>query len=146
MWWTIAIVIVLSYLIGAIPLQYLLGRLKGLDLRNEYDLHISLMQKAGPLFGFTGALSDFLKGVVVILIAHTLNFVPLYVALTGLAVVIGQMWPVFAKFNGEKGNSTGVGMAIALAPRSLLIFAVPMAIGALIRTVPRWRQKGQDVR
>lgn len=144
MWWQITILLIAAYLLGGIPLQYLLGRLKGLDLRNEYDLHISLSRKAGPLFGFIGAFGDILKGIIVILAANLLNFSALVVSLAGLAAVTGQMWSVFSRFDGEKGNSIGVGVTAALAPRSFLIFAIPMATGALIRTIRRRQKNPQD--
>jgi glycerol-3-phosphate acyltransferase PlsY len=47
------------------------------------------------------------------------------------------MWPVFHKFDGEKGNTTGVGMAVALAYRPFIAAAVCFAIGAGIRVFGR---------
>ena len=143
--WANVILIIGAYLLGAIPLQYLLGRLKGFDLRDEYDLHISLWRKVGPAIGLIGILGDFAKGIIAVLVANLLGFEPLIVALTGLAAVIGQMWPVFFKFDEGKGNTTGIAMAGALVPRSTLIFLIPIIIGAAIRTAPRWLKKNQDL-
>ena len=67
----------------------------------------------------------------------SLGFDLLVVTLAGVAVVSGQMWPIFAHFDGEKGNSTGLAMAGTLAPNPLCIALVPIVIGVTIRTVPR---------
>lgn len=143
--WAKVVLILGAYLLGSIPQLYLLGRLRGFDLRNEYDLHISLWRKVGPVVGLMGVAGDFAKGIIPIVVANALGFEPLVAALGGLAAVVGQMWPVFFKFDGEKGNSTGLAMAGTLVPRSLLIILVPMLIGVVIRTVPRWLARGQDL-
>ncbi|MCX6012529.1 MAG: glycerol-3-phosphate acyltransferase [Chloroflexi bacterium] len=136
MWYSVLLIIG-SYFLGAIPLQYYIGRLKGYDLHNEYDLHISLWRKVGPKYGIFGITGDILKGMIPVIIGNLLNFEPFIVGLAGLAAVIGQMWPVFFKFDGEKGNTTGIGMILALTPRSFLLFVIPVGLGALIRTLPR---------
>ncbi|MFC1963152.1 hypothetical protein ACFLVL_00815, partial [Chloroflexota bacterium] len=48
-----------------------------------------------------------------------------------------QMWPIFHRFDGEKGNSIGLAMAGTLATIPLFISLVPIAFGAGIRTIPR---------
>jgi len=55
------------------------------------------------------------------------------------------MWPIFSRFDGERGNSTGLAMAAALAPKPLLIALVPIAIGAAIKTVPRLLDASQSL-
>jgi hypothetical protein len=55
----------------------------------------------------------------------------------GLAVVVGEMWSVFLKFRGEKANTTGLGMSVALAYKAAPFILVPVAIGVFIRTFPR---------
>jgi len=142
MWYSIVLIIG-SYFLGAIPIQYYIGRLRGYDLRNEYDLHISLWRKVGPRYGIFGIIGDILKGVIPVVVGNLLNFEPYIVGLAGLAAVVGQMWPVFFKFDGEKGNTTGIGMVLALTPKSFLLFVIPVGLGALIRTLPRLLDKNK---
>jgi glycerol-3-phosphate acyltransferase PlsY len=78
------------------------------------------------------------------------------VAAAGVAAVIGQMWPVFQKFDGEKGNTVGGGVILGMTmwltghgyPQAYLVFIVtitPALIGFLIRTVPRFMASGQTM-
>ena len=134
MWSDIALILC-AYLLGSMPHLRALGRLRGLDL--DGDLHISLWRKGGRFVGGIGILVDVLKGMIPILVGKGLGFSLLIVTLAGLAAVGGQMWPIFSRFNGEKGNSTGLAMALALAPNPLLIALIPIAIGVVVRTMPR---------
>jgi glycerol-3-phosphate acyltransferase PlsY len=47
------------------------------------------------------------------------------------------MWPVLARFDGEKGNSIAIAMVAALAPRPALIALVFPVVALIIRTIPR---------
>ena len=142
MWVNIAFVLG-SYLLGSAPHLYALGKLRGINL--EGDLHIGLWRRAGRLEGTAGILGDLAKGVIPILVGKCLGFELSIIVLAGLAAVVGQMWPVFLGFDGEKGNSTGAAMAATLTPKVLLLAAVPMLIGVAIRTVPRLLDSTQSV-
>jgi glycerol-3-phosphate acyltransferase PlsY len=43
------------------------------------------------------------------------------------------MWPVFAGFNGEKGNSISVGVIATLTPFTFLFAIIPMLGGLLVK-------------
>ena len=134
MWSDIALILG-AYLLGLVPHLAALGKLRGLNL--DGDLHINLWRRGGRLVGGIGILVDLVKGIIPVLVGKSLGFDLLVVTLAGLAVVSGQMWPIFSRFDGEKGNSTGLAMAGTLAPSPLFIALVPVAIGVAIRTVPR---------
>ena len=125
--------------------MYHIGRLHGLDLRTEPDMHIALWRKVGRLEGGIGIGGDFAKGAIAVLVARALGFEVAAVALAGLAAVAGQMWPIFLKFNGEKGNSIGLVMVAVLAYKPLLFALIPMAIGAGVRTIPRFLKPRQQL-
>jgi acyl phosphate:glycerol-3-phosphate acyltransferase len=132
-----------GYLVGSFPHLYLLGRLKGLRLKG--DLHMALWREGGRPLGIVGFLLEMFKGFVVIFIGQALGLsTPILVA-GGVAAVVGQMWPVFYHFDGEKGNSIGAAMALTLTPGPFGIAAIFMATGYLIRTVPRFLAKGQTM-
>jgi glycerol-3-phosphate acyltransferase PlsY len=145
MWDEVAL-IVGSYILGALPLIYLMGRLHGIDLREYEDMHLALWRNVNPVEGLAGLCFDFAKGVIAVLVARAAGFEVGWVAFAGVAAVVGQMWPVFFKFEGEKGNSVGSAMAAALAWQAFVLAAVPGAIGAAIRTIPRLRQPGQTMK
>ena len=103
-----------AYLFGSIPYMLLLGHARGFDLSQEEDLHIATYHKVGPLYGLSGIFVDIMKGALPIVVGFTLGFsLPVTVA-AGVAGVLGQMWPVFRKFNGEKGNTSGAGLILTL--------------------------------
>ena len=145
-----------AYLLGSLPYMMLLGRAKGVDLSKEEDLHIALWNKVGRLEGLSGVLVDMLKGVIPIIIGFVLDFPLAVTGAAGVAAVAGQMWPVFRKFDGEKGNTTGIGVAVAftmyltatyspLAYIVFIIFAIPILIGIGVKILPRFMQSGQTV-
>jgi glycerol-3-phosphate acyltransferase PlsY len=148
--------IVGAYLLGSLPYMILLGRARGIELSREEDLHMALWNKAGRLAGLSGIVVDALKGAIPIIVGFSLHLQLAAIAAAGVAAVAGQMWPIFRKFDGEKGNTTGIGFIIAftsyltatispLAYVVFIIFAIPILIGSLIRTVPRVMAPGQTL-
>ena len=145
-----------AYLLGSLPYMTLLGRARGIELSREEDLHMALWNKAGRLYGLSGVVVDALKGAIPIIVGFSFNLHLAAIAASGVAAVAGQMWPVFRKFDGEKGNTTGIGFVIAftsyltatispLAYVVFIIFAIPILIGAGIKTVPRFTAPGQTL-
>ena len=137
--------IVGSYVLGSFPFIYLLGRFHGVDLRGSDDMHIALWRDVGRAQGFIGVVFDFGKGVIAVMVARAVGFADGWIAFAGVAAVAGQMWPVFMRFHGEKGNSTGLAMSGALDPASMLIALVPISTGFFVRTAPRLRQRDQSL-
>ncbi len=145
-----------AYLLGSLPYMILLGRAKGVDLSKEADLHEALWHKVGRLEGLSGVLVDMLKGVIPIIIGFVFDFRLAVTAAAGVAAVVGQMWPVFRKFDGERGNTTGIGVVIALtmyltatsSPLAyivFIIFAIPILIGICIKIMPRFIRSEQTL-
>ena len=121
-----------SYLLGSLPQVYLLGRLKGVDLRQEPDLHIALWQRA-RWTAVLAVLGDLAKGTIPVLVGRALGLGPGGVALAGLMVVLGQMWPLPFLSTGGRGNSTGITMALALAPSAFRFALIPLGLALLVR-------------
>jgi glycerol-3-phosphate acyltransferase PlsY len=143
--------ILACYLFGAIPFMLLIGRMKGRDLSKEPDLHHALWYGLGRGWGMLGFLSDVLKGVLPPLAGFLSGF-PLWVSGAGaLAALCGQMWPVFRKFDGERGNSVGTGIVFTFclcydAVPTLLIALGFVFIGLIVRTAVRWKGSGSNLR
>ncbi|MDD5702151.1 MAG: glycerol-3-phosphate acyltransferase [Dehalococcoidales bacterium] len=141
-----AALIIGAYLLGSVPHLRALARLRHINLNGDY--HMSLWQRAGKWITIAGILLDFVKGAAPVLVGYLLDIDLTAVAVAGVAVVCGQMWPIFQRFDGEKGNTTGVGMAAALDYRPFLIAAVFFALGAGIRIASRIihkRKSGKDI-
>jgi glycerol-3-phosphate acyltransferase PlsY len=148
LWQTIFLIA--SYLVGAFPFMLLVSKAKGVDLSGEVDYHIATYRKVGRLLGVASIALDFFKGMIVVLAGYLFGFPLIVNAGAGILATMGQMWPVFQKFNGEKGNTTGGGTAFMIVVLYhcwwvLIIGIIIMATGFLVRTIPRFLAKGQTV-
>ena len=146
------ILIIGSYLLGSFPYMLLRSRARGFKIAPGEDYHITLWRKIGRLEGISGIAIDVFKGAIPIVAGFVFDFRLAIIAIAGVAAVIGQMWPVFQKFNGEKGNTTGLGMTITLclfinngAFIALGAGLTCFFIGFMVRTVPRFLVKGQTL-
>jgi glycerol-3-phosphate acyltransferase PlsY len=139
--WADAALVLGAYLLGSAPHLVWLARLRRVKLTG--DFHEGLYDRGGRAMGGVGVLGEFIKGALPVLAGKALGFSLAVVALAGLAAVAGQMWPVFSRFDGEKGNSIGIAMAAALAPLPILAAVVPAAIAVTVRTVGRLRHGGR---
>ncbi len=124
-----------AYLLGSVPHLSLLAKLRHTDL--DGDFHQSLWFRAGKVTGIMGVLGEFAKGVIPVLLGKSLGFCLNTTSIAGVAAVCGQMWPLFSKFDGEKGNSVALSMVIALAPRPALVAVIPVIVSLIIRTSTR---------
>lgn len=139
-----------SYLLGSFPYALLRSRARGFKIAPGEDYHIAVWRRISRLEGLSGIAVDVLKGVIPIVIGFVLDFRLIIIVIAGVAAVIGQMWPVFQKFNGEKGNTTGVGTMITLCLFSgggaIIALGAGLTcflIGFMVRTVPRFLVKSQ---
>jgi glycerol-3-phosphate acyltransferase PlsY len=139
--WADAALVLGAYLFGSVPHLVWLARLRRVKLAG--DFHEGLYDRGGRAMGGIGVLGEFVKGALPVLAGKALDFSLVTVALAGLAAVAGQMWPVFSRFDGEKGNSIGIAMAAALAPLPAVAAVVPAAIALVIRTAGRLRSGGR---
>lgn len=115
-----------SYLIGAIPFGLVMARvIKGVDLRTVGSGNIgatNAMRVLGKPLGLVAFLLDFAKGLVPTAVlagyAKTLGAeTPMLAeALTGTAAVLGHCFPVYLRFKGGKGVATGCGAIVGVNP------------------------------
>ena len=132
MWplWLIA-----SYLIGAIPTSYIVGKLfRGIDLREYGSRNLgatNLYRTLGWRYAIPVGLFDVAKGAVPVLVFGGLappSF-PQFPVLCGVSAVIGHVFSIFVGFKGGKGVATAAGMVMALAPLAfLVVLAVWLAV------------------
>ena len=125
------VLILVSYLVGAIPFGLVLSRGSGIDIRRQGSGNIGATNVArllGKKLGCCTLLLDVAKGylpmyVAGLLLAGTDN-AKTVVALCGAAAITGHMFPVYLGFKGGKGVATGLGVFLYLAPRALLLCLV----------------------
>lgn len=138
---TVAVVLLVSYLVGAIPWSWLLVRLRrGVDLRQVGSGNLGATNTYRAL-GAPGAILvlvlDILKGWIAPAGFARLRldapaFDPaLLPACAGFAAIAGHIFPPYLRFRGGKGIATSAGAFLALEPRALLIAFAAFLVGVL---------------
>ena len=125
-----AALLLFAYLLGSVSGSLLLGRLRGVDIRQHGSGNAggtNAFRTLGWKFALGVALFDIGKGVLATWIA--LRYAPVgmplsvtahgYLAAT--AAVLGHVWPLWHGFRGGKGAATGVGGLLVLWPWSIPI-------------------------
>jgi glycerol-3-phosphate acyltransferase PlsY len=120
----IVLSIIIAYLLGSIPFAYIIGRLRGLDVRQVGDRNVgtfNVFRHAGMGAGIATLVADVGKGALAIVVAKLLSVPELVVFGAGVAAVIGHNWPVFLRFRGGRGLAVVIGARLALLPIEMLI-------------------------
>ena len=116
--------ITISYLLGSIPIAYILGRItKGIDIRKLGSGNVgatNAFRILGPTSGIIVLILDILKGIIsVTLVAG--YFLSYWNAseiilriLFGLVCICGHNWTLFLRFKGGKGVATTIGVLAGL--------------------------------
>jgi glycerol-3-phosphate acyltransferase PlsY len=143
-WIRYIIVALLAYLLGAIPMGYLVVKAaKGLDIRQVGSGRIggsNVLRTAGLLAAVASMVGDFFKGYGAVLLARALiGDDPVVTALAGLLAIAGHNWSVFLGFAGGVGTITTFGAAMALVPQAAWIAT---GIGAVVMLATRYTSLG----
>jgi acyl phosphate:glycerol-3-phosphate acyltransferase len=114
-----------AYLIGSFPSGYLVGRAKGVDLRQEGSGDIgatNALRVLGKKWGYLVFAADIFKGWLSVTLAYALanRYAPEQVTVMGilaaLFALVGHNFPIWLRFKGGKGIATSAGIMIALFP------------------------------
>ncbi len=133
------VLLVVSYLFGAVPFGYLIAKAKGVDLFKVGSGNIgatNVGRVLGKKFGIAAFALDFLKGAIPV--AAVVPVADLFDptardgfghesalrVIAGLLAFLGHLFPVYLKFKGGKGVATGAGVMAVLVP-------VPFAVALL---------------
>lgn len=137
--------LIIAYLIGSFPSGLVIGKIKGIDIRNEGSGNLgatNAIRVLGKKLGLLVFALDTLKGALITIVALLLYenypidfdnitpfdffiFKPIYYA---IPAIIGHMYPVFANFKGGKAVATSLGMALVLTPIPALLCLVVFII------------------
>lgn len=132
---TVVWLILAAYVLGSIPTGYVVGRLWGIDIRRQGSGNIgatNVIRTLGIKAGLPVALVDVAKSAVPVLVARAMGLGPAGMALTGVAAMVGHMFPFTLGFRGGKGVATGLGLMLILDPLAtgilIMIFAATLAV------------------
>ncbi|MGE5390879.1 MAG: glycerol-3-phosphate acyltransferase [Deltaproteobacteria bacterium] len=112
---SLAISIILAYLVGSLPTAYLVGiYTKNIDIRQHGSGNMGTMNTGGVL-GWRWALIVFIvdlaKGIMSVYLSRWGGLDPL---LTASAAVIGHCYPIWLRFRGGKGLATALGAMLTI--------------------------------
>jgi len=137
-YWELAAVVVASYLVGAIPNGYLIGRIfRGIDIREHGSgvigaTNVLRVMGRGPFVAVM--VADVLKGYAPVLITWYLFHTHDLQVASGIAAVLGHDFPVYIGFRGGRGVAASFGVYAALAmPLGVGLVAVGIFIVLALR-------------
>ncbi len=127
-----------AYVIGAIPVGYLIARACGIgDIRRHGSGNIgatNVLRTAGRLPAVATLAGDIAKGYLAVVAAGWAgDAAPGALAAGAAAAVVGNCWSVFLGFRGGKGVATGLGALLRLTPLATLA-ALPVFLVVVITT------------
>lgn len=118
-------VALIGYAVGSFPTGYIVGRMARIDVRTVGSRNpgaTNVTRVLGKRFGYPVFVTDFLKGVVAVMISifvagkadSTSTSADLYAAVGGGFSVLGHSFPIWLSFKGGKGVATSLGVLFAI--------------------------------
>lgn len=155
----LAIIVILSYLVGSIPTSIIVSKaVKGIDIREHGSGNAggtNVMRVLGWKHGVFVIILDALKGVLAVVVVARLHYGGLPFAnvspfddftlvqiIAGISAVIGHIWTVFAGFKGGKGIATALGMLLMIVTIDMLI---AVGVFLIVVTISRYVSLGSIV-
>lgn len=137
MWYWYIVSFILSYILGSIPFGFIVGKIKGYDLRREGSSNVgttNVFRVVGKKEGIMVFILDLLKGFIPVF--YFARFSPYIGIAAVLGAITGHVATPFLRFKGGKGIATGFGslLALMMVP-ALLIFAVWIILLGISRRV-----------
>lgn len=120
------ILLIASYLLGAIPTSYQVGRwARGIDLRREGSGNLgatNAFRVLGWRLALPVLLVDIFKGwLPTYLFPHWIEAGTGWALAFGAAAIIGHVFSIYMGFRGGKGVATSGGVFLAVAPWAALV-------------------------
>jgi glycerol-3-phosphate acyltransferase PlsY len=132
----IVVALVIGYFAGSIPFALLLTRSRGVDLRRAGSHNVgaaNVLRTTGVPRALTVLLLDAGKGAMAVLVARLLTDDVTAVMATGLAAIVGHVYPAWIGFRGGKGVAASAGVFAMLAPLATAIAAL-VFVGTIVIT------------
>jgi glycerol-3-phosphate acyltransferase PlsY len=132
-----------AYLIGSFPSGYLIGRLRGVDIRTQGSGNVgatNVLRVLGKKWGYLCFALDIGKGALAVWLGKLVAAPAWSLDVTGasilaaVAVLIGHTFPVWLGFKGGKGIATSGGVAVAVFPIEVFVISVLTWIGVFLAT------------
>ncbi|MFN2590855.1 MAG: glycerol-3-phosphate acyltransferase [Actinomycetota bacterium] len=132
-----------AYAAGTVPSALLVARAKRATAllaasgrrAGETDAHILMAQHLGVGWTVVAATLDVLKGFVVLLAGREWgDLPPAWLALVGVAAVLGHTFPLYGREMAGRGLATASGVYLILLPFEMVVAGVTIVVGRIVRT------------
>ena len=121
----IAECIVIGYLLGSIPVAWILTKLvTDQDIRKMGSGNVGVMNVMLSVSRWAGLLvflAEAIKGILAVVIGQAFGGGDIVLSAGVLATVIGTRWPVWLCFRGGRGNTAAYGALLALSWPTLFV-------------------------
>jgi glycerol-3-phosphate acyltransferase PlsY len=137
-----AVAVLIGYLLGSIPMGYVMGRLYGVDVRTVGSGKTggtNLARVVGWPKTIPVAIGDPAKAALAILIARWLTGSEVVAVAAALAAMAGHLWPIYIGFRGGRGVGPVVGALLVFSP---LVGVVSVLVGFLVAVFSRFVSLG----
>ncbi|MFX0027709.1 MAG: glycerol-3-phosphate acyltransferase [Candidatus Hermodarchaeota archaeon] len=107
--------IIIGYVLGGILPAYIFGKIKGIDIREEGTKNagtVNVFKVLGFVYAIPTALYDALKGLLAMLIAYSFGANFIFIQVSGLAAIVGHIFPFYLEFRGGQGIATATGLLL----------------------------------
>jgi len=128
----VVLIVLFGFLCGSIPFGFLLGKLRGLDVREKGSGNIgasNVTRVLGYKAGVIVAVLDIAKGALPVWFARHHGGVP---TMVGWAAILGHCFSPWLGGRGGKGVATAFGVFLMVAPLmaavALVVFGAVLAI------------------
>lgn len=140
------VLILSGYLLGSIPFAFLLTRNRvGVDIRVSGSGNVgaaNVLRLTTPSLGLTVLALDIAKGSAAVWVAQAIGRGEAICAVTGVAAVVGHIYPVWLRFRGGKGVAVACGVFSVLVP---LVTAAAAGVFSVIVWATRYVSLGSVV-
>lgn len=117
----------IAYLIGSISFAIVVSRLRGIADPRSYGSRnpgaTNVLRSGDKIAAALTLLGDAAKGFLVVLMAGVIAprvlpepLIPAAVAVCGVAVFLGHLYPIYFRFQGGKGVATAFGVLLGFMP------------------------------
>lgn len=133
-----AAMLVGAYLVGSVPVAWLLGRRRNIELRQVGSGNpgtSNLFRNAGTSAAVLSGPLQFAQGAIPVAVARALGADGTVVELAAVCAVVGNGWPVWMGFNGQRCIAVATGAVAVINPALLAILLVCFAAGALTHAI-----------
>ncbi|MFX0010162.1 MAG: glycerol-3-phosphate acyltransferase [Candidatus Hermodarchaeota archaeon] len=106
--------LIIGYVLGAINPGYIIGRLKGIDIRKVGTKNpgtSNVWHTLGKKYGILTAGYDIFKSLIACIIAiYAFGVGYFFAQFSGILAIIGHCFPFYLRFRGGKGVASAIGM------------------------------------